>query len=821
MQILAFSMSRASRIPPILLVLVLICLAACGEDSTGTDLRPEIDIEPVGPVGLYVGDTITIRATVRNLSGTGVQYVSSAPEVVEVDGESGLVTAVAPGDATVTGYSAIDPRVSAQTQFTVHQDLPAAAHLEWFRDPDGEAVDVAAAGGMLTARFAITPGNARRLEVRLRERLVCEATYNPVPGQVPPDTSFECFIDTAAFDSATAEPHFLNGGAALHATLLGSGDRPLASFEGLELSLANRARIATAVQWDRTALDAGGESWTSGDATISAVPVRYAPGATFAEVHLHYRTPTGTDTAAVETSGPPFNFRLPATGILRNVTDPLFRVLLTSFDTDGEAGPEEWTAAVRYDAAAPRPGRLLPRDWIGKEVEFAAQYDAEGEGDDGVGGVHVRFHAGEPDLTPDQIVSSGDEVRTGADLGESGPEAYRLAGAVCDALDNCAVLDGFSFGVDLNPPTIDSFSLPQHAVNAGADLTVTVSDSHSGIEERPLEVYAYLIDANSTAGRCGPTVEGIDLPGQTKGGECAPDTVATTLPVPRSTTGYFRYSIQALDRAGNRSEAAERVVLIDHEPPSIGELTLPSVGAPGASLPLSVEVSDNLDLASVDFQFGFPAGRAGRVALPVLEPLNLGVPFEEPLLTRETVTRDLALVRTLTLGEQPGRTTVLADSIVAEVGDVAGHRAATSAALLPAHLGGDLSVTDPFPRYATPAVSVEDDEVCISGCDGDGAGAISLTMQIEGEGGSGRPFAQVNFLLRDQKGDLVVIATLPGEDATIANVGNRSTFRYSLQWQPGSIPMGEYSVVAVGINSRGNALASDLLNGPRLRLFAR
>ncbi len=826
MQILASSMSWVRRIPLKLLTPLaagLMCVAACGDDSTGPGpgARPEINIEPDSQVELFVGDTITIRATVRNLSDMGVQYVSSAPEVVEVDGESGMVTAVAPGEATVTAYSAIDPRISAEAPVTVHEDLPAGVRLEWLRDPSGDAVATAATAGVMTARFAITPGNSRRLEVWLRDQLVCEVTYHPVPGEVPPDTTMECTVDTAAFDPETAEPQFLNGGAGLHATLLGSGDRTLAAFEGLELTLANPAKISAEVSGDRSAVDANGDSWIGGDVTVSAVPIRYEAGAKLDQVRLRYRTPDGRDTTITATSGPPFTFRLPVDGILRAVVDSTLRISLASHDAEGEAGPEVETPPLRYDAAPPRPGSLLPREWIGAQVPFASVYDTDGEWDDGVGRVHARFYAGDASLTAEQITDSGMEVESGSDLEQTEARAYRLVAQVCDALDNCTLLDGFPFGVDLTPPLIESLSLADRAINPTGDLIVTVKDDGSGVAERPLEVIARLIDASAVPGLCGPVIEGHDLPGRVNEGGCVPDTVETSLPVPRTTPGYFRYSIRALDRAGNRSEAVERIMLVDHEPPSIEALTMPDLAMPGSEMSVGVEVADNLDLAEAEFKFVFRGGRAGAISLPFTQPLPLGVPFEEPLLTRETVAAEVKLVRTLTFGEPASRVTALADSLAAEVRDVAGHQARVSTPLLPAHLGDDLSTTDPFPRYGSVTLAVEHDAVCISKCSDEDPASVSMTMRVDGQGGTGRPFAYVNFLLRDRLGRTTLVGSLPGEEAIISNVDNRSTFQYTVVFEPSGLEAGGYSVIAVGVNSRGNALSTDLVNGQPLRLYAR
>src|SRR5690606_1762848 len=109
--------------------LCLILLAACGDDGTGPGLRPSVAITPDQPVALYVGDPLTVRATIRNMSHTGVTYRSSDPEVVDIDTETGFATARSPGSARLAGISAIDPRVFAEIEVTVLPDLPASLTL--------------------------------------------------------------------------------------------------------------------------------------------------------------------------------------------------------------------------------------------------------------------------------------------------------------------------------------------------------------------------------------------------------------------------------------------------------------------------------------------------------------------------------------------------------------------------------------------------------------------------------------------------------------------------------------------------------------------
>lgn len=64
---------------------------------------------------LKVGDTLTLTAQVQpsNTTAQGVRWESSAPDVARVDSNSGSVTAVTPGEATITVTATSNPSISA------------------------------------------------------------------------------------------------------------------------------------------------------------------------------------------------------------------------------------------------------------------------------------------------------------------------------------------------------------------------------------------------------------------------------------------------------------------------------------------------------------------------------------------------------------------------------------------------------------------------------------------------------------------------------------------------------------------------------------
>jgi hypothetical protein len=798
--------------PRVRLAMIASCcflaLAGCTDDGTGLGLPTRISIAPADPVSLYAGDTLTVKATIINTPHTAVSYRSSNPAIAEVDALSGLVTAVAAGDATISAVSRIDPRVFVDLALTVLPDLPASLEVAALLDEDSAAADLSEVTGTLDLRLLVERGNARRLIVLLRDEVVCDESY-PVPGSVPPpEVTFACLIDTAVYDESDGVPDFLNGAGSLSARLLASGDRVLAEIGEVDLVLTNASRIVALVQADRQALDASGSEWIAGDVTVQAQPVLYDPDAGVAWIAFAYQTPAGSDTTSTDGEAP-FVITLPASGILADVTDADFRVALSSGNGSESEGPAGSTRSLRYDASPPNPGALVAREWFGAQTPIALAYASEGGWDAGVGRVHLRFYAGDPALSTAEIIAGGTRVSVGSDLPQSARQSYRLALEVCDILDNCTMVDGFLFGVDLTPPLVESFSIDDRAANPGTDLVLGLRDDLSGFADRPLEVSVNLLDGSDGTSSCGPMVEGIDLPGRTVGAGCAPDTLPNLIPIPRTTAGYYTYSIVASDSAGNRSSLIRRSILVDLAPPTLALLALPTSLIPGEEMSVGAQAADNLEIIAVDFRFVFPevAGNAA-IAIPLAGPVALGAEFDEVLTASATPTGTLTFVRTLTYGSgSPGpRPTVVVDSLRASARDAARLTTAAGWRIPREAFGNDTSTSDPYPRFHTAVTTADRISVCSAACGPGDPTSVRIAVRVDGESGTGRPFARLHFYRRGMDGDMSYLGSLAGTDATITNTGTQSSFVYSLEHGPSPGIEGDFNLVAVGVTSRGNAL---------------
>lgn len=111
-----------------------------GDDPASGDVAVEsVTVEPAG-AALTVGDTLALKATVSpsGAADKTVTYASSDEGVLEVSA-SGVVTAKAPGAATVTVASASNPKASCTAEIVVKAQVadPAPA-------PDGDGIEKAA-----------------------------------------------------------------------------------------------------------------------------------------------------------------------------------------------------------------------------------------------------------------------------------------------------------------------------------------------------------------------------------------------------------------------------------------------------------------------------------------------------------------------------------------------------------------------------------------------------------------------------------------------------------------------------------------------------
>jgi len=805
-------------------------LAACEDTESVAPPSPvHVEVAPSGSLEMGVGDTLTLRVTLQNApAGTTATFSTSDPAVANVS-PAGLVSALAPGLATITVAPSSDPsnRVAVAVHVLSRTPLPppASVAVEGVVTAANQPVDPDSVAGTVFVRVNAEVGGAQRLEVLLDGTIACTQAFGASAAAgaqrsaVP--VSLVCPVNTARFDTISGAPTFPNRRTTLAARLVGAQGNVLASGGGLPLNLVNPPALVLRVRAVRVAADSAGRQWLGGDVAVSALPVFYStaerPGqATFA---LHGRA---GPIATVTDAAPPFEGVFRDDEELQGVLDDSLRVTVSTTTAAGSLGPTATTGLFRYDDSPPVAGSLRSRAWVGAETVLASLYERQGERDLGVGGVFVRTFAGDPGLGPLEVISRGREVTRGSELAESSSGAYRLAALACDALENCTVVQGSTFCVDLFRPGIVSTGVAERAVNPGGSLSLVLEDSLSGFGGNPVIASVRLLDVSPSTEECGPAVDGADLPGRVVGGACVGDTVSAVLPVPHSTAGYYTYTLLAVDQAGNRSAPVTRTLLVDRVAPEIAELTLPTRFAGGAETRVSGVVADNLDLAEGSVRLVYPApGGGASLALPFAAAVRLGTAFDEQLVTRAPFSVAFPFVRTLTYGAaatnnaSTGRTTVLVDSLRVRVVDAASQVTRASRAVPPSSLD-NTAVTDPFPGVLSAVPSLRSSVVCTRGCVSGDVTSTAATLRASGGGGARTPFERVYLFLRRADGTVDLIDSTA--TASVEESGGRRTFTYTLPYEPPAGLAGELSLFFVGVNGAGNGLRSE---GVQIQLFTR
>jgi hypothetical protein len=798
-------------------------LSGCDVSSEVTAAPPlSIELSPAGPIDLGVGDTLRVIA---NLTGGGrtaqATFASSDSSVARVD-PGGLVTAVAPGRATISATAIGDPNIRAGVLVRVFEPLsvPPSSRapsvvIESIVGADNRPLDRDSVGGTAFVRLAVERGNAARFEVLLDSTTACVQSFvAPSGARAGPvlarsAVTLVCPINTARFDTLSGVPTFPNRRYTLVARLVGPGGSAVASAGGVAVTLRNADRLIARLDASRAALDVRGREWVGGDLSVSALPVIYSPDSRVRRASFRVELPGRPELVATD-SVPPFAVVLREEADLRGVLADSLVVLVRSVLQGGALGPTATTGPVRYDDEAPVPGTLRPREWLGKDTRLIDLYDSRQQSDAGVGEVEIRFLAGDSAASDADLLARGNRVAVGSDLAESAARAYRVTALVCDALQNCASRPGFVFGVDLTAPRIAGLSLPDRAVNPEGDLSLLLADDLSGLDFRPVEATVTRRTGN-TAGICGPVVDGVDLPGTLRDGACAPDTVTSALPVPESAAGYYSYTLVALDRAGNRSAPVRREILVDRTPPEIVSLEVPARFTGGADARFTARVRDNLSLVHAAFRLVFPQpGSSDRLAVPFSGGVVLGAPFEPPLVSVATVADSFPFVRTMTYpsgGAAPAAgQTVWVDSVQLRVRDAAGAAARLSRPIPRAAIDSAGAATAPFRNVHSLVPTLNNSVLCLSSCLPSDVTSATFTLRVSGGSGMRNPFDRVLLFSRGADGAVRLQGT--ARSASLDETGESRTFTYSIPLTPASLVVGELRVFAIGVNSAGDAFKS-------------
>jgi hypothetical protein len=639
-----------------------VALTACEDTVVNVPPQPEPPPPPItititpAQLDLVVGQTQQVVATVSGgAAGTsrGVTFSSSNSQVATVNAQ-GVVTAVAPGTATIIAEAQADASVRAGTGVTVRSaELPPT--------PPGEDAEVTIQSvtnvatnvpvnpnnvtGQIDVTLGVTRGPADRLEVLLNGIPVpgCVQTFGSAsePAALTADnmtlnqqSSIVCSINTAEFDVVDGQGNVTwpNATYSLSARLLRSGE-VLDSATGADLRFRNVDFVALTVNAEDQAFSAGDLLWHGGDVTVTGIPVSYT-GLDIVRVTFQARDAGAAVSTRTATSAP-FTVTFPAaanpggtTQGLNNVETANFSIRATTVTAAGQEGPTTITSQPvnRYDARDPDAGTLVLQEqrldayplrlccsnnWVGADYGFMA--GKAGHADGGVGIQDIRFFVGAPTQTNAAIIAAGNEITSGADLAETATnQAYKVVAVVRDRLGNQSnvALSGIgvnpnaTLGVDKTAPRIDVLgpaqgAAPNMAVNPAASWQVAIADTATGgaapsgfgVDPVLTKLVRYYPAGNlGAAARCP-----IGSPHPTTG-VCREIGHTTVVPIPGD-QGYYEYESYVVDQAGNRSAATiTRIGLRDNIAPTAGNVVMPATLTGGSTATFSLAVEDDLNL---------------------------------------------------------------------------------------------------------------------------------------------------------------------------------------------------------------------------------
>jgi hypothetical protein len=675
-------------------------------------------------------------------------------------------------------------------------------------------------------------------------------TSGPGPAPAQAATFDVVFLaNTAEFDAETGDVRFANGQALLTARLATVEGGPSAWLASIQVQLRNRNTFTGSVLPSRgPVLGEDGEDWVGGALTAVIRPVLYDASRLVSSVTVDLRrTGGGQLRVATQTGTAPFSVSFDDEGApgAANVvgyqtpagaTDQIRVVSATYSDGAGVPGvPARIGSDLRIDnVGPPAVPFMLPKqsaehdcclsNWAGAAFPF-------GDGvaptaDEGVGGLEVSIHAGVSTLADEELLETTSPILVGADLAATAENtALRAVAVLEDGLGNRTLVPlspsdgnalsnarGGVFGVDLALPqlTFGGGSVASRAVNPapGAAWVLAAMDAKSGVAAS---------GARTTIRSVRPGVEGTlaacVFPATP---ECAPAPDDLVHAVPAVAEGYLVFESYVLDRAGNRSNASSRKVLLDVTAPAAPSMTLPSALVANGATTVSATLSDNVDLDRgwIALEFG-----GGGESLPLAAPEIFGSPFDDELVTAAGITQTFALVVAQEEvvagpdGDAPSGNPLTLAAARAVVRDVAGNATVRSEALsgAGAFTGRSFSVAERGDEGGVRDWRIEGDvdRVCraADACEEGVVGSVRLTATAAGLGGTlERPFDRVYFaVLRGGEPEWIGVSAAAEMSDAGGPLGREWSWR--IDWTPpAGFPTGPVELIATGVDDGGNAL---------------
>jgi len=515
-----------------LLAIVGAGLTACGDKVTvpnpGNGQDSVVHSVTVSPpsASLKVGDKFQFGASVdagSAITDRTVTWSSSNTAVATVD-QTGLVTAVAGGNASILAKSKADPNVSGAASVTVAAEVAATVTIgnimQTTCDVFGGCTSVPATltnvANQLDVTVNLDPGTQKVSEVDLimncggADTIVAKQTLSTAdvaPLSEDASAPLQFSFNTAAFNPTTGAVAFKNGSCTLKAkAITTTGTQVASTTENLTLNNADvvSATVTTTPVGSQkaSATDATGLLWKAGTVTVTAVPVIYSAGASAASAaitlvnadtlpnsatkgstpnNLNAGDVVATQTNLTPTSGvftATFPKDMSAAGV-DSTTVKHLGVTVTTVTSAGNPGPTLTAtianATTRLDNLA--PDKTAPtvdltkfnaaNNWLGSAFVFSTASGSvalNGAATDNGGVDVVTFTTQSAPFGTTTWTTFGAVTNLAETSQASSTGSYILRLVVCDALNNCtntANLTPTGFGVDLTPPSVAQIAGPK------------------------------------------------------------------------------------------------------------------------------------------------------------------------------------------------------------------------------------------------------------------------------------------------------------------------------------------------------------------------
>jgi hypothetical protein len=282
----------------------------------------------------------------------------------------------------------------------------------------------------------------------------------------------------------------------------------------------------------------------------------------------------------------------------------------------------------------------------------------------------------------------------------------------------------------------------------------------------------------------------------------------------------------------------------------MGSIAVPAALTGGASASFATSAQDNLDIISWDFTLAYPVSPAGNpvASFPIRSvSTQIHAPFSGTLITAQTfnlVAPSFIRSMNVTAGNAPPNSTgILPASIAARVTDAGNNVSAVNAgtgAGFSNIAAAAINTTNPAltnfsvsPNAAQPLAVMQTfavtnaaanisncpDAGCAGGVNPANPTTVNLTAASSGAEGAkfqfANPFTSVQFYYFDPvSSEYILIGSSSVPTVTDNATATVRTFTWTFPaWNPpASLGVGAANIVAVGVNSRGDALASAVNN---------